>query len=611
MKEVIIASAMVSGIFSVVVLIALAHRAGRITWLQTIGDFAGRQLNLPAWAAFPSAVLVTSLISAVFGLYWDISLHLSKGRDPGPLANPSHYFILLGLLGCFSAGVFAITMPKPGTKPSPYAVKLANGWYAPLGGCLIAASAAFGLVGFPLDDVWHRLFGQDVTLWGPTHLLMLAGASLTLVGQAILLVEGVRAGGSESYKMRFGAKGEAIGSMIRKSSAAGGLLIALSIYQGEFDFGIPQFQLVFHPILEMVAAGLALTFARVWAGRGGALFAAAFFLVVRGALTLIVTQIFDRPVAHFPLYIGCALAVEVVGVLMASSIKAKPMRFAAVAGAAVGTVGLASEWAWSHVWMIFPWPNALWPEGAIAGFIAAISAAFIGTWMANSLALRPQIKGAARFAPLAGVLAIVALVGFGLHQGKPDNIVAAVTTTTVDTGKPGKWVNATVRLNSNSLDSDPKWATALAWQGPGLVNTKLIKTAPGTYRTSEPVPVYGKWKTVMRWHNGDTLIAMPLFQPRDDAIPAAEEPALPSFTRNLSGDRQILQRESKISGTLVPMLGYLTILLIATLLLTALAWGIWRVSRPAPENWADVDDASTGSKKRTAAHSSTATPSAA
>ena len=119
MKEVVIASAMVGGIFSVVVLIALAHRAGRITWLQSIGDFAGRQLNLPAWAAFPSTVLVTSLISAVFGLYWDISLHLSKGRDPGPLANPSHYFILLGLLGCFSAGVFAMTMPKPGTKPSP------------------------------------------------------------------------------------------------------------------------------------------------------------------------------------------------------------------------------------------------------------------------------------------------------------------------------------------------------------------------------------------------------------------------------------------------------------------------------------------------------------
>jgi hypothetical protein len=610
MREVFIASAMVGAVFSVVVLLALAHRAGRITWLQSVGDFAGRQLNLPAWVAFPSVVLVTSLIAAVFGLYWDVSLHLSKGRDPGPLANPSHYFILIGLLGCFSAGVFAITMPKPGTKPSPYAVKLSEGWYAPLGGILIAMSAAFGLVGFPLDDVWHRLFGQDVTLWGPTHLLMLAGASLTLVGQAILLVEGVRAGGSSDFKTRFGEKGDAIANKIRKSSAAGGLLIALSIYQGEFDFGIPQFQLVFHPILIMVAAGIALTFARVWAGRGGALFAAAFFIVVRGALTLIVVYVFGRPTAHFPIYLGCAFAVEIVGVLMASSVKAHPMRFAAVAGAAIGTLGLATEWAWTHVWMDFPWPSALFPEGAIAGLIAAISAAFIGVWMANSLALRPPIKGAVRFAPLAGALAIAALVGFGLHQGKAPDVVAQVTTKTVNTGKPGQWVIATAKLDTTRFDKNAKWTTVLAWQGPGLVNTKLVRIAPGTYRTAEPVPVFGKWKTVMRWHSDNYMVGLPIYEPGDTAIPAAEIPALPSFTRDLAPDRKILQRESKIHGSLVPMLAYLTMLSIAMLLLASLAWGIWRVSRPVPEDWADVGSPG-ASKPRAAKPAASVTPHAA
>ncbi|MGH2906213.1 MAG: hypothetical protein ACRDKI_05525 [Solirubrobacterales bacterium] len=589
MKEVFIASAMVGAVFSVVVLLALAHRAGRITFLQRAGEFAGRQAHLPAWVAFPSAVLVVSLAAAVFGLYWDISLHLSKGRDPGPLANPSHYFILLGLLGVFSAGVFAMTFPKPGTKPSPFAIKLANDWYAPLGGVLIALSATFGLIGFPLDDIWHRMFGQDVTLWGPTHLLMLAGASLTLVGQAILLVEGMRSKGDANLKGRFGPRGDKIASKIRKSSAAGGLLIALSIYQGEFDFGIPQFQMIFHPILIMVAAGLALTFARVWAGRGGALFAAAFFLVIRGVLTLLVTEVLNRPVAHFPLFIGCALAVELVGIFMADTLREKPMRFAAAAGAAVGTLGLASEWAWTHVWMIFPWPSALWPEGAIAGFAAAIAASFIGVWMANSLSLRPPIKGAMRFAPLAGALVIAALVGYGLHQGKNPELTAQVTTQTVDTGKPGKWVTVTAHVNSDALDNDTKWATALAWQGPGLVNTKLVHIAPGTYRTAAPVPVFGKWKTVMRWHNGDRLIGMAIYEPRDDAIPAAEVPATPSFTRELSSDRKILQRESKVEGTWVPLLGYFAILAIALLLLTSLAWGIWRVSRPVPEDWADVD----------------------
>src|SRR4029079_5156681 len=115
--------------------------------------------------------------------------------------------------------------PRLGRPPRAPLLVISGG-DVPVGGILLTGAGFYALLGFPLDDVWHRLFGQDVTLWGPTHLLMLAGASLTLVGQAILLVEGVRAGGSESYKMRFGAKGEAIGSMIRKSSAAGGLLIA-------------------------------------------------------------------------------------------------------------------------------------------------------------------------------------------------------------------------------------------------------------------------------------------------------------------------------------------------------------------------------------------------
>ena len=107
-------------------------------------------------------------------MYWDISLHIDVGRDPGPLANPAHYLILAGLFGIFSAGYFAICLPKE--RPGPAAVRIAGDWYAPVGGVLIAACGAFALIGFPLDDIWHRLFGQDVTLWGPTHLMLIGGA---------------------------------------------------------------------------------------------------------------------------------------------------------------------------------------------------------------------------------------------------------------------------------------------------------------------------------------------------------------------------------------------------------------------------------------------------
>jgi len=45
---------------------------------------------------------------------------------------------------------------------------------------------------------------------------------------------------------------------LREPMLAGAFLLGLSTFQGEFDFAVPQFRLVFHPMLLMVAAGTAL-----------------------------------------------------------------------------------------------------------------------------------------------------------------------------------------------------------------------------------------------------------------------------------------------------------------------------------------------------------------
>ena len=96
-----------------------------------------RVAGLPGWAALPSALATASLLTALFGMYWDISLHIDHGRDPGPLANPAHYLILVGLFGIFAAGFLAMCLPME--KPGPTAVRITDDWYAPLGGVLIAA----------------------------------------------------------------------------------------------------------------------------------------------------------------------------------------------------------------------------------------------------------------------------------------------------------------------------------------------------------------------------------------------------------------------------------------------------------------------------------------
>ena len=58
----------------------------------------------------------------------------------------------------------------------------------------------------------------------------------------------------------------------------GALLVGLSTFQGEFDFGVPQFRLVWQPILLALAAGIGLVAARVRIGRGGAVTAALVFV---------------------------------------------------------------------------------------------------------------------------------------------------------------------------------------------------------------------------------------------------------------------------------------------------------------------------------------------
>src|SRR3954447_24494712 len=157
-KEIVIATAMAMVVTTGLLVLCAGHRSGRVKLLGWAADRAAEIGQLPRWAALPLGVGGVSLHIALLGMYWDISLHIDQGRDPGPLANPAHYLILIGLFGIFAAGVIAISLPTDGERPGTSSVRIAEGWYAPVGGLLMAACGAFALTGFPLDDMWHRLF---------------------------------------------------------------------------------------------------------------------------------------------------------------------------------------------------------------------------------------------------------------------------------------------------------------------------------------------------------------------------------------------------------------------------------------------------------------------
>jgi hypothetical protein len=166
-REVILASGIGLGLTAVLLGLVFLHRTRRSTVLTRIGTRLGAATRVPPWVALPTILTTLSLMVALLGMLWDISLHIGVGRDEGPLANPAHFLILFGLFGVFAGGVLACAMPLD-ERPGPAALHFLRGWDVPLGGVLLTAAGFYALLGFPLDDVWHRMFGQDVTLWGPT-----------------------------------------------------------------------------------------------------------------------------------------------------------------------------------------------------------------------------------------------------------------------------------------------------------------------------------------------------------------------------------------------------------------------------------------------------------
>jgi hypothetical protein len=556
-----------------------AHRTGRTELLRNVANRAAEAAGGPPWAVLPGNLATVSLLIAVFGMYWDISLHIDQGRDPGPLANPAHYFILVGLFGVFAAGFLASVLPDE--RPSRAAVQISGDWYAPIGGIVMLACGAFGLLGFPLDDIWHRLFGQDVTLWGPTHLMMIGGAGLSLIGNATLLVEG---GSHQTSARSLAGRFVALLYRSRYAGIAGGLLVGLCTFQAEFDFGLPQFRLVFQPVLIAFAAGVGLVTARMYAGRGGALLALVYFYAIRGGLALLVGPVLGEATPHFPAFIAEALLVEVVAIGIAP--RSRPLAFGAVSGALIGTVGFAAEYAWSHIWMPIPWPSVLIGESVIVVPLTAIAAGVVGGFLGACLSA-PRDPGAVRIpalAPAAAGLALIAgVVGYGLHTDHAEGVSANVKLDEVK-GAPARTANATVRVDPASAAQDADWVRGIAWQGGGLVNASLEQVGPGTWRTTEPLPVHGDWKALIRVHKGSSILGVPVYLPQDPAIPADEVPAKPSFERQFVPEHEILQREQK-SGvpSALPAVAYGVVGTITLGLIVLLGWALARLAHSEGE----------------------------
>jgi hypothetical protein len=184
-------------------------------------------------------------------------------------------------------------------------------------------------------------------------------------------------------------------------------------------------------------------------------------------------------------------------------------------------------------------------------------------------------------APVAG-LAIVAVLVYAVPDRQPDEHPRAQVELTEVSPPPEREVEATVRLSPPDAAEGAHWFATTAWQGAEgrSVVDPLEEIGEGVWRTTKPVPVYGTWKASLRLHTDDAVMAMPVYFPADEAIPVKGIAAPEQFSRSFMKDKELLQREQKddVSGALVAF-AYLTVLLIACLLVASIAAALVRLRR--------------------------------
>jgi hypothetical protein len=540
--------------------IKLTHLVRRRSTVQLIHRFVRYQervSGVPGRFIAPVLLAGVALQVAVLGMYWDIGYHIDHGRDQGVFTAP-HMFIVVGLQGIVLAALLHGRMGGPAARNErrlPLRLNMSPG------GIVMLVCGGVALLGFPLDACWHALFGEDVTLWGPTHLFMIGGAGVSTLGLWMVMRQGFELGRPRTLARRGHLR------------VAGALIIGLSTFQAEFDFGVPQFQLLYQPVLIAFAAAVALVCARSILGRWGAFQALGMFFVIRIALALFVGQVAGYTTPHFPLYIAEAAVVE----LAALAAPRAPLRFALLSGLGIGTVGLAAEWGWSHVWMPHPWPASMLVPAVVLALAAALAGSVLGARMSQSLAM-PESERAAlpAIAPgavaLAAALALVALF-FPLPRTGGDGTRAAIVPTPAGDGR----VNVAVTLDPPSAARDSQWFEILSWQGrtPGQLRqlTALREVGPGRYVTERPVPVSGNWKTMLRLAKGTHLMALPVYLPPS---PQADRAGVPARPRSgaMQADTFILQREARGGPAWLTTTAYAILGVVVAVWLGLLAWAL-------------------------------------
>src|SRR6266849_3783470 len=383
----------------------------------------------------------------------------------------------------------------------------------PYGGLLLGVMGFAAIAAFPLDNLWHWAYGLDVTLWSPTHLQLVTGGSMGTFAVVLLLAEAL----PFSKPKPFGRFWMVV--------ACGALLTAATTYTGEFDFRVPQFNPIYLPILTMAAAGFALVFSRIALGKWGAVKAAVAFLVIRTVVSGLVASL-HHEFAMFPLYLPSALAVEA----------------------------------------------AAWWIGTENRLKFGLAAGVLGAGLGKAFR-----KGTGGSMPVGALVAACAVLLTALFIPLPRNVGNVQTDIKLTPSADGKTGTVTVAVTPANAADHAIFFGVGSWQGGGTKRVLLTETSPGIWSESTPIPITGKWKSIVALVKGSWNMASPIYLPADPFIHAPEIPAVAERSVAMVRNTKLLLRETHYGPAWPSQLGWSGLALSVALLVGLIAYSASKI----------------------------------
>jgi hypothetical protein len=351
------------------------------------------------------ALGLTVLLGATLfflGTSWDIQWHTFIGRDRTLI--PPHIVMLTGVTISGLAALAAVLIETLWSRRNQFISNVSTGFADTFHGSLGAYIAGFGAldagVAFPLDSYWHSLYGIDVTIWAPFHIMFAVGMAIVAFGSLYMLLSATH------LAMREHALG---GRRIAATSAAIALAICMCIFtfllfdaygdQGTLQFGFMIIN-AFMPLAALLGAWTFVTAAFAFQWRWAATAVAAISLLFAGIVYLVVPPLtnwltgiehlaYRRPGPHpavvsidWPaLFIVAAILIDIIvhlGRRRGWSTRKLTLIVAAISliGFLPAPIGFA----------IYPYYLAteLGITGSIVSLLLGLAGALVGSWLGRS-----------------------------------------------------------------------------------------------------------------------------------------------------------------------------------------------------------------------------------